>query len=218
MLPPERDPGQVLRRGYDRIAARYARWVADAPLDTAALEHLRALEERLPPGAHVLDLGCGGGDRWLRCAGEFTLTSVDLSFQQLLRSRELLPRARLLQADMTRLEFAPAAFEAVVSLYAFNHLPFGDLPQLLENIARWLTPGGLLLANMGASYNPGTFEPDWLGVRMYFSGYSTETSQAFVRAAGLHIQSAREETVWETIDGRTTPARFLWILAERSPT
>jgi hypothetical protein len=53
---------------------------------------------------------------------------------------------------------------------------------------------------------------------MYFSSYAVDRSQAFVRAAGFQIQSAREETLSETIDGRTTPARFLWIVAQQPVT
>jgi cyclopropane fatty-acyl-phospholipid synthase-like methyltransferase len=202
----------------DPRAARYAQWAADGPVDTTAVQHLQHLVERLPPGARVLDLGCGDGDRWPHQADQFTLTGVDLSFQQLLRACEVLPHARLVQADMTRLELQSAAFDAVVSLYAFNHLPFRELPHVLTRIARWLRPGGLMLANMGTSHNPGTFETDWLGVRMYFSGYPVDRSQAFVRAVGYQIQSARKETLWETIDGRPMPARFLWILAQRPVT
>ena len=84
----------------------------------------------------------------------------------------------------------PAAFDAAVSLYALNHLPFGELPDVLTKIAGWLRPGGLLLANMGTRHNPGTFEADWLGARMYFSSYAVDRSQAFVRAAGFQICGA----------------------------
>jgi cyclopropane fatty-acyl-phospholipid synthase-like methyltransferase len=119
---------------------------------------------------------------------------------------------------MTRLELPAAAFDAVVSLYAFNHLPFGELPDVLAHIARWLRPGGLLVANMGTRHDPGTLEADWLGVPMYFSGYGVRRSQAFVSAAGLQVQSVRVETLWETTDGRTAPARFLWIVARQPVT
>jgi hypothetical protein len=53
---------------------------------------------------------------------------------------------------------------------------------------------------------------------MYFSGYAVDESQVFVRTVGLDIQSARQETVWEAIEGRTTPARFLWLRAQRPVT
>src|SRR5205807_1656637 len=84
-------------------ADRYARWVTDGPIDRVAVHHLRDLVERLPRGAHVVDLGCGGGDRWPH-HDQITLTGVDISFQQLRRAREVLPSARLIQADMTRLD------------------------------------------------------------------------------------------------------------------
>src|SRR5436853_5442192 len=118
----EADPRRVLRTGYDRIAERYARWMADGPSDAPATRHLQNLAHRLRPGAHVLDLGCGGCDRWSHLAEHpSALTGVDISFEQLRRARQSLPDARLVQADMTRLELLSARFDAVVSLYAFNH-------------------------------------------------------------------------------------------------
>jgi len=158
------DPRQVLRGGYDRIAARYAHWVADGPVDTAAVLYLQNLVEHLRPGAQALDLGCGGGDRWPHLVDQFTLTGVDISFQQLRRAREVLPHARLIQADMTRLELPPAAFDARL----FRCTPSitcrsASSPDVLTSIARWPRPGGLLLANMGTRHNRGTFEAGWLG-------------------------------------------------------
>lgn len=68
---------------------------------------------------------------------------------------------------------------------------------------------------MGSMHNPGTLEADWLGVRMYFSGYEVHSTKEFVLAAGLRIEVARVETVWETTAGATKAAEFLWVLAQR---
>jgi hypothetical protein len=64
-------------------------------------------------------------------------------------------------------------------------------------------------------HNAGTFEADWLGVRIYFSGYDVATNEEFVHAAGLRIEVARLEPVWETLRGETKPAHFFWVLAQR---
>ena len=112
---------------------------------------------------------------------------------------------------MTRMSFPPSSFDAIASFYAFNHLPFGELPGLLTKIADWLTPGGLLVTALARKYDPGTLEADWLGAPMYFSGYTSEESRSFVVAAGLSIVSLQPEPIVE--NGRTT--EFLWLVARK---
>ncbi len=49
-------PAEIVRRGYDAAAERYA-----AGRDHHDLAHLRRLAELLPAPATVLDIGCGSG-------------------------------------------------------------------------------------------------------------------------------------------------------------
>jgi cyclopropane fatty-acyl-phospholipid synthase-like methyltransferase len=114
--------------------------------------------------------------------------------------------------DMTRAWFPPASFDAVVSFYAFGHLPYGELPGLLVRIAGWLRPGGLLVAALARKYDPGSAEADWLGAPMYFSGYGPADSSRFVEDAGLSIISLQPEPIIE--NGR--PTEFLWVLGRKS--
>jgi SAM-dependent methyltransferase len=111
---------------------------------------------------------------------------------------------------MTSVAFPPQSFDAVASFYAFGHLPYGELPGMLRKIGRWLRPGGLLVATV-AGADPGTIEPDWLGVPMYFSGYAPEDARGFLAAAGLRIETLQEETITE--DGQ--PVGFLWVVAHK---
>ncbi len=72
------DPREVVARGYDRIAERYAEWARDEVDDTVAPAYVRLLIERLPGRAAVLDLGCGGGQRlanWPSTSGSPRSTS-----------------------------------------------------------------------------------------------------------------------------------------------
>jgi hypothetical protein len=98
----------------------------------------------------------------------------------------------------------------VAVFYALLHLPYGELPGLLRKISRWLRPEGLLVATLSGLAG-GTVEPAWLGVPMYFSGYTPGETRGFLDAAGLQAEIVREETIAE--DGR--PARFLWVVARR---
>jgi SAM-dependent methyltransferase len=210
--PP--DPREVVARGYDLVADRYAAWVSQNGRDTVVHKYISQLIERLPSGGTVLDLGCGGGERLAQLARCFTVTGVDISPEQVRRAQQAVPGAHVFQGDMTGLDFAPAMFDAVTAFYAFTHLPHGELPGLLMRIADWLRPNGLLVASMGTTLNPGAFMPDWLGAPTYFSGYDAPTNRLFVERAGLRILSAREETTRETIDGHSSDVAFFWVVAQ----
>src|SRR5438552_17973965 len=54
-----RDPKEIVARGYDAIALRYAEWAGG--VESPTLEWLRDLDTRLPDDADVLELGCGRG-------------------------------------------------------------------------------------------------------------------------------------------------------------
>src|SRR6266568_550427 len=116
------DPRQIVEAGYDRVAKQYlAGKDADEPVTLAALERLA---RTLPPGAAVLDLGCGAGvpvTRWL--AQRFAVTGVDLSARQLELARQQVPNANFLQAEMTSLDFPPATIDAIVAFYSIIHVP-----------------------------------------------------------------------------------------------
>jgi len=82
---------------------------------------------------------------------------------------------------------------------------------LLQSIATWLRPGGLLVATMGATSLEAGYEQNWLGTPMYWSHYDSATNRQLVEQAGLHILSDREKTAEE--DG--VPVTFLWIVAQK---
>jgi SAM-dependent methyltransferase len=97
----------------------------------------------------ILDAACGNG-RYshflLRHADPDALvTAFDLSPRMLLRARRRLRTGRVTHAvaDLTRLPYGDAAFDAVVCGWVLEHLP--DPRPGLRELARVLEPGGKLL-------------------------------------------------------------------------
>jgi ubiquinone/menaquinone biosynthesis C-methylase UbiE len=206
----EADPKQVVAQGYDRIAEKYLEWTQDARKGERA-RYTSVLLERLPKGAQVLDLGCGAGMPTTHALAErFEVTGVDISARQIALAQQNVPEATFIQADMARLDFASASFDAVAAFYALIHVPREEQAKLLQNITAWLHPGGLLVAAMGAQATKVNLD-DLLGAPMYWSSFDSETNRQLVEKAGLHIISAREETA-EEFD---KPVTFLWVVAQK---
>jgi SAM-dependent methyltransferase len=180
---------RIVREGYDAVSRAY---VDDEGADRTDERRrwLAPLLTELPPGANVVDLGCGAGVPATKILAErFRVTGVDISPVQIERARRLVPDASFLVGDMTTVDFEPESLDAVVSLYAVIHVPLAEQPRLFERIHRWLRPGGLLLAIVGAGTYTGT-EDDWLapGVRMYWSHADEKTYRAWLEALGFIVR------------------------------
>jgi cyclopropane fatty-acyl-phospholipid synthase-like methyltransferase len=205
-------PQDVVARGYDAGADRFAAWQKQITGSTR-LERLEALLALLPNRPDVLELGSGAGVLSTRLLAErANLVGVDISAEQVRRARKRVPGVRFLHADFTELVLEPSSFDAVVSFYVFNHVPREALGPLLGRIAAWLRPGGYLLASFGASDLPDWYG-EWLdGVETFFSGYEPDVTLRLVRETGLAVMRDELETIVEP-EGEAT---FLWVLA-RSP-
>jgi ubiquinone/menaquinone biosynthesis C-methylase UbiE len=201
----------IVARGYDQIAARYAAWsVTERRVERE--RYTQILIDRLEPGAELLELGCGSAAiTTKRLAERFHLTGVDLSAEQIALAKQHVPHARFIHADMTRLNFSDASFDAVAAFYSLFHIPRSEQAALLSQINTWLKPGGLLLATLGCYDMEAEFTPDWLGAEMYWSSYDAATNKNLVSEAGFTLLSAEIETDIEEGDS----VSFLWILAQK---
>jgi ubiquinone/menaquinone biosynthesis C-methylase UbiE len=204
-------PKRIVADGYDTVAERYLTWSATIPTGPRA-RYTQALIDSLPPGAPVLELGCGAGIPTTQAlAARFAVTGVDISARQIELARSAIPGATFIQSDMTALAFPSESFAGVCAFFSLIHVPRVEQPPLLARIATWLRPGGLFVASMGVRDTLGDVEENWLGAPMYFSHYDAVTNRALVQHAGLTLISADEETQEE--DGQ--PVAFLWIVARK---
>jgi SAM-dependent methyltransferase len=189
------DPREVVRRGYDALSVRYDEEYGG---ETKYRAWLGDLQERIPAGGAILDLGCGSGIPVARDLAEagYRVTGVDISEVQIRRARESAPRAEFVRADITAIAFDLGSFDAVVSFFALIHVPLEDQPSLLDRIAGWLRPGGLFLATTGYWAWTGA-EENWLGggVPMWWSHADVATYRNWITTAGLSIE--RDEFVPE---------------------
>jgi cyclopropane fatty-acyl-phospholipid synthase-like methyltransferase len=117
-------------RALDRFDMRFARtmWVYD---------NVRA-------GSDVLDLGCGAGMLALLKRKGVTLAGVDLSGECALAARRNGYDVTY-RAELTRLPFADAAFDYVVSLDVLGHVGFAEKDAVLAEIERVLRPEGVTM-------------------------------------------------------------------------
>jgi ubiquinone/menaquinone biosynthesis C-methylase UbiE len=200
---------RTVQAGYDTLGPRFSGWnerISGEPSE----RFLDELAGRMPRGGRILDLGCGDGAKIAQLAESFELVAVDLSEEQQALARARLPGATLLSGDFSQLEFGAQTFDAVTALYSIMHVPREGHPALFARIARWLKPGGLLLASLSHVGGPDrTYE--WLGVEMFFSAFDAETNRRLVRGAGFEL--VLDELLW--MGEPQGEVAFLWVLARR---
>ena len=137
--------------------------------------------------ASVLDAGCGTG----RVAIELSrrgraVVGVDVDAGMLEAARRKAPDIEWVEADLTdpQLDFGRTFDAVVLAGNVLIFVPSGSEERVIANAARWLAPGGRLVA--GYSLRPGGLDP----VR----------HDAFATAAGLELEER-----WSTWD--RTPFR-----------
>jgi SAM-dependent methyltransferase len=205
-----RDAKEIVARGYDAIALRYAEWAGQVERPT--LDWVRDLDGRLGDGADVLELGCGRGVPATReLARRHRVTGVDISAVQIELARHHVPEASFVHADAAELEIASASLHAVVALHFFGHVPLDEQPLLIRHITRWLRPGGFLLATVGAGDAAEQVDDDWLGTRMFFASLDSDAYTTLLREAGLVL--LRDEIVVQH-EPEHGDVAFRWVLAQ----
>jgi SAM-dependent methyltransferase len=203
-----RDPKEIVARGYDAIALRYAEWAGR--IESPALAWLRDLDSRLPDGSDLLELGCGRGVPGTReLARRHRVTGVDISAVQIELARHHVPEASFLHADAAELDVAAHSLDAVVALHVFGHLPPADQRDLIGRMGTWLRPGGFFLATLGAGH-PGEEVDDFLGAPMFFASLGADAYRALLDESGL--ERLRDEVVVQHEPGHGEVS-FLWVLA-----
>ena len=126
---------------FDKIARDYDRM---NHLMTAGLD--RRWRKSAVQGLHgkVLDVACGTGDMAVELLRQgCSVTGVDLSKEMMAIAKQKAPQAEYKLADVERLPFGEASFDAVTC--AFGVRNFVHLEQGLSEMLRVLKPGGRMV-------------------------------------------------------------------------
>ena len=115
--------------------------------DEAIPTMLKLME--VPPGATVLDAGCGPGVHSIRVAQQnFQVVAIDISKTMLEEAKKRIEKAGVIdnikfqQEDLTALSFSDASFEYVFSWGVIIHIH--DIEKALNELSRIVAPKGKL--------------------------------------------------------------------------
>ena len=146
------------RGDIPRGAAYDARWAQMAARGESVHAEADLVARSVPPGAAVLDAGCGTGRVAIELAQRgYEVVGVDLDPAMLDLAREKAPELAWLRGDLADTVVAdsasrPRRFDAVVA--AGNVMIFlerGSEAAVVANLAAHLRPGGVLVAGFGLS-------------------------------------------------------------------
>jgi len=127
-------------------AREYVRRPKDYIWGTEASSFAREVSALLPPGARVLDLGCGEGrDSVFFASCGFEVTGVDVSLAGLRKAERLARergfKVRWLHGDMAHLPF-DGAFDLVYSCGAIHYVSRRERARLFPRLKALTLPGG----------------------------------------------------------------------------
>jgi SAM-dependent methyltransferase len=183
-----KDPAELVRQGYNRIAHRYLQarsaGAPDLPL-LAEFSHL------LPPDALVLDAGCGAGVPVTQfLAQSHHVVGIDFSITQVDMAKRLVPSARFACQDMTHLGFPSGLFDGICSFYAILHVPRANHNALLADLYRLLKTPGYALLCLGAEDNADDRAP-YMGVAMYWSHFDSASYLDMLTRIGFKLITSK---------------------------
>jgi len=176
---------ETVKAGYNQIANQY---LTTRTADSDDVRLLSDFIELLAPNAKILDAGCGAGIPISRLLAEgFEVTGVDFSEAQIELAKKNVPNAKFLCEDMTKLKFLENTFDGICSYYAIIHIPREEHQLLLMNFYHMLKTGGVALLCLGAENLIDDIEEDYLGTRMYWSHYDTDTYLKMLKEYGFAV-------------------------------
>jgi len=199
---------ETVKAGYDRIANRY---LAERTTDSEDVRLLGDFIELLTPRAKVLDAGCGAGIPITRSLAEFfDVTGVDFSEAQIELARKNVPNAKFICEDIAKLNFPENTFDGICSYYAIIRIPREEHQSLLSDLYRMLKTGGVALLCLGAENLMDDIDENYLGARMYWSHYDSETYIKMLKECGFSI-------IWSKYvkDSTCEGAGHLFVLVQK---
>lgn len=182
----------------DRIVGLYERqalaWAADRRRQTKLFEQswLDRFLAPVPPGATILDLGCGFGKpiaAYLIAQG-FDVVGVDSSPTMISLCRNDFPDRQWITADMRTLALGET-FAGILAWDSFFHLSFDDQRRMFPVFAAHAAPGAPLLFTSGPRH--GEAIGNLHGEPLYHASLDPAEYRALLAGHGFTVVDARME-------------------------
>lgn len=161
----------------------------------------------LPPGAMVLDLGCGSGMPVAFHLAQHGLrvTGVDTSPTLITLCRQRMPEHKWIVAAMQALAL-PQRFDGLLSWDSFFHLTPDHQRTMFTVFAAHAAPGALLLFNTGPTQ--GEILGDYQGEPLYHASLDPAEYQRLLDQAGFALLT-------HTVEDPTAGGRTVWLAQSR---
>lgn len=140
---------------YDSRAEEYVEKFGSVQ-QMADRDRLTITQWRDATGGRLLDAGCGPG-HWtevLSERGRRDVVGLDGSSRFLESARRRFPGNRFVAGNLSALPVASRSVGGILAWYSVIHTPPAELPEILDDFARALAPGGSLLLGFFAG-SPG---------------------------------------------------------------
>ncbi|MGI5268336.1 class I SAM-dependent methyltransferase [Nonomuraea sp. CA-218870] len=210
---------ETTRTAYDARAAEYSALfrdhLADKPLDRAVIDTFADLVRAADAGP-IADLGCGPGHYTAYLHARGPAFGIDLSPRMIELARLEHPGIPFETGSMSALDLPGGGVGGVFSHHSIIHTPPGRLPEVFDEFARVLAPGGRLLLSFSATDDPARpAEPyDHAVTRAY--RWSTDLISGMLRERGV-VETARVVFPGEQDERRGFPRVFLLAGKEADP-
>ncbi len=201
----EEDAAKLIQRHYERHALS---WDADRRAaswtDKPFIERFLSF---LPPGATILDLGCGGGVPVAleMVARGFRVTGVDSSQTLISLCRTRMPDQEWIIGDMRSLALG-RRFHGITAWDSFFHLPHQDQRQMFRIFELHAAPAAILIFNAGPAH--GEAMGSYRGDPLYHASLDASEYQALLTDIGF-------ELIEHSINDLARGGRILWLARNR---
>ncbi|MFW9924342.1 MAG: class I SAM-dependent methyltransferase [Candidatus Thorarchaeota archaeon] len=198
----------IVREGYNKIAKKY---LAVRHENLPEMNLLVDFTRSLPKDAKILDAGCGSGIPFTKyLSNNFDVLGIDISKNQIKLAKKNVPKAKFLCEDMTKIVFPEETFDAIISFYAIIHVPREEHGNLIAKFYSMLKKSGRVLLCFHSNDDPGSYEDDFFGERMFWSGFDKNTNIEMLEEIGFIIE--KTELV---ADSLSENSQHLFIFAKK---
>jgi len=150
--------------------------------------YFRAIRKYTKSVRNILDLGCGGGVRYLAQKGD--AVGIDLSYSSLKKVSDVYKLG--VQADALKMPFPDDTFDLLISSYNFEHYLPNKKSNLLAQAYRVLKPGGYMILLFDCDNNNVLFRYLKTDEKLYKKSIVEHDKHYGLELAGVNLARIKE--------------------------